>query len=304
MWRNSMRYIIPALVLLILPLAVIAINSNAGEYGFQFLQIPVNPVAAALAGNGIYGTNFSGAYLYNPASNLMDERFSLSLNHTLWLVDTNCTQIAYSNGNRSRHFGLAARVLDYGEIETRDDTGLIIGNYHPLDANLLANLAFRITPDHLVGINAGLLYEKLDTASSYGFNADLGYIFLTPVTNAIAFASVRNLGLTSKMDEETIKLPTTFEAGLGYAYPMNDYTLSSQVALNKASGSDVRATVSTELAMWQLIKLRLGYKVNYDEDRLTAGLGINWRNLDIDYGWTYNSDRLNDTHSFGITYNF
>ncbi len=292
------------LILALLPLAAFAINSNAGEYGFQFLQIPANPISAALAGNGVYGLGQAGSFLNNPAANLMEERFSLSVQHTLWLVDTNFTQLVYSNSNRSRHFGLAARVLDYGEIEIRDDAANVIGNYHPLDASLTASYGLRLWPDHLLGLNASLVYEKLDTSSSYGLSADLGYVFLTPVTNAILFTSARNLGLTSKMDDETVKLPITFECGLGYSYPLDGVKISSQLAMNKAVDTDVRATLGAELAFRQVLTLRLGYKFNYDEESLTAGLGISWLNLDIDYGWSANTDRLEDTHSFGVTYNF
>jgi hypothetical protein len=299
-----MRVISILLMLALIPLALAAINDNGGEYGFQFLQIPANPIAASLAGNGIYGTSYAGAWMQNPAANLVDERFSLSLQHTLWLLDTNYTQIIYSKSNRNRHIGLAARILDSGELDAYNASGELIGNYHPLDANLLVNCAFRIFPDHLLGVNAGLLYEKLDTASSYGLSTDVGYVFLTPVTNAILFSSVKNLGFTSKMDKERIKLPLTVEAGLGYAYPFQESKLSGQIALNKATDTDLRSTISAEFALRQMLKLRAGYKFNYDEEGLTAGIGLNWQNIDIDYGWTSNTDRLNDTHSFGISYNF
>lgn len=299
-----MRYIYVMLLLLIIPITGFAINPNAGEYGFQFLQIPANPVSAALAGNGIYQTNFPGAFIHNPAANLSDERFSLSVQHSLWLVDTNYSQLIYSNGNRNHHFGLAARMLDYGKLDTYDDTGLLIGNYHPLDANLTVNYALRIFPDHLLGVNAGLVYEKLDTASSYGIAADLGYMFLTPVTNAVLFATARNIGFTSKMDIESVKLPLTFETGIGYSYPMNNNSVAGQLTLSKAMDTDVRAAIAAEYNLKDILKLRLGYKANFDEEGPTAGLGIKIRNLDIDYGWTYNSTRLNDTHAFGITYNF
>jgi len=299
-----MRYIIISLMLLILPLSMFAIPSNAREYGFQFLQIPVSPVASALAGNGIYATNYPGAFVLNPAANLMDESFSLSLNHTIWLVDTNYSQIVYSKGNRNKHFGLAARVLDYGQIDTRDDTSAIIGNYHPLDANLLTNFAYRIMPDHMIGVNIGILYEKLETASSYGVNADLGYMYLPPVANSVLFASVKNLGYTSKMENENIKLPLTCEAGIGYTIPSEVFVLSSQAAFNKAVDTDAHVTISSELALWKMLAIRLGYKFNYSDENLTAGIGINWLDISVNYGWASWSDRLNDTHSFGITYNF
>jgi hypothetical protein len=299
-----MRIITISLILTILPIFMFAINSNAGEYGFQFLQIPISPVASALAGNGIYANNYPGAFVLNPAANLMDEGFSLSLNHSVWLVDTNLTQIIYSRGNRNKHFGLSARVLDYGQIDTRDDTGAIIGNYHPLDANLMTNIAYRVLPDHMIGVNVGLLYEKIESASSYGITSDLGYVFLPPITNSVFFASMRNLGVTSEMEKEAVKLPLTCEVGIGYSIPSDVFTLSQQVAVNKAADSEARYNVSAELALWKTLALRLGYKFNYSDENLTAGLGINWREIGINYGWTSFSDRLNDTHTFGITYNF
>lgn len=301
-----MRYILTIVILALLPFALTAINANAGEYGFQFLQIPVSPVASALGGTGIYATGYAGAFIQNPAANLLEERFSLSLQHNIWIVDTSTSQLVYSNSNRNRHFGLVGRMLDYGELENRDDTGLLIGKYHPLDANLMANYALRIMPDHLLGINAGLIYEKLDTASSFGLSADLGYVYLTPVTNAILFTSVRNIGFTSKMDDESIKLPLTIEAGLGYTIPELAFAdrISQQLTFKKAVDNDLTAAYAAEISLWQILALRLGYKFLHDEEGITAGLGINWHNLEIDYGWTSFSDRLNDSHSFGITYNF
>jgi hypothetical protein len=234
----------------------------------------------------------------------MGESFNLSINHSIWLVDTSCTQLTYSKGNISRHFGLTARIMDDGQIDTRDDTGAIIGNYHPLDASLMTNFAYRIMPDHLIGVNVGLIYEKIDTASSYGLNADFGYIFLPPITNTTMFASVRNIGTTTKMNEEKIKLPVTYEAGIGYNHPFGSNVLSTQVAVNKAVDTNLHATISTELAIKQMLFVRLGYKASYDEEGLTAGLGFNLGSVGVNYGWTSFSDRLNDTHSIGLTYNF
>ncbi len=299
-----MRIIIISFLLVLVPLSIFSVNSNAGEYGFKFLQIPISPISASLAGNGIYATNYTGAFILNPAANLMGESYNVSLNHSIWLVDTSCSQIIYSKGDRNKHFGLSAKILDYGQIDTRDDTSAIIGSYHPLDANLMTNFAYRIMPDHMIGVNVGLLYEKIESASSYGFNADLGYVYLPPIANSVLFASVRNLGFTSKMDTESIKLPVTCEMGMGYTMKSDIYTLSGQAALNKATDSEMQYTVSSEMDLWNTLALRLGYKINYSDENLTAGVGFNINRISINYGWTSFSDRLNDTHSFGVTYNF
>lgn len=314
-----MRLLTLALALLLLPLVAMAeISPDAGAYGFQFLQIPVNPIASALGGTGIYADNYAGAFLNNPAANVLESNRSISVNHSLWLVDTSCSQLIYGNGSRRFHFGLAGRILDYGDIETRDDTGAIIGNYHPLDANLLVNFAFRVLPSHLVGINAGLLYEKLDTASSYGLSTDLGYIYLPPIVNTTVFASVKNIGMTSKMQDESIKLPATYETGISYKLKGEDLDISLQIAANKATDTAVRFIPAAELTVLKMLDLRMGYKTSatqgtgwfvpadgYTTDaNLTAGFGVNWQSLQVDYGWTAFSDKLNDTHAFGITYHF
>jgi hypothetical protein len=299
-----MRSLTLVLSIIMLPLLVSAIPANAGEFGFQFLQVPANPIASALAGNGIYGNNYSGAFILNPAANLMDETSNVSVNHNLWLVDTSCTQIIYSRGNRNKHFGFSARFLDYGQINTRNDMGRVIGNYHPLDTNLMTNFAWRILPDHMIGVNAGLIYEKLESASSFGITSDVGYMFLPPITNSNLFVSVRNIGITSKMENESVKLPITLETGFGYIIPDESFRLSQQVAVSKAVDTDYRFTYSAEMALWEILALRLGYKFNYDEEDLTAGLGINLYGININYGWMSFSDRLNDTHSVGLTYNF
>jgi hypothetical protein len=293
------------LALMLLPLMVIAdINDNSPAYGMQFLQIPTNPVSAALGGTGIYAKNYPGAWMQNPAANVIDAVANVTVNHNRWLTEMNSSQLIYSNGNSRKHFGLAARILDAGEIENRDESGALIGHYQPMDANLMANFAYRLLPSHLLGINAGLLYEKLDASSSYGFNVDLGYIYLPPIMNTTLFASVRNLGTTSEMVNENIDLPVTYEAGAGYSLPVKDSKLSCQATLIKAIDTGVRGAVAAEFDLAKILALRIGYKLNYDAEDLTAGMGVNWHNVEVDYGWTAFSDQLNDTHSFGITYHF
>jgi len=293
------------LSLMFLPLLAEAeINSNAGEYGFQFLQTTANPVAAALAGTGVYALNYPGAYIQNPAANLTGDNLYASAFHSRWLLDTNSTQLIYGKGSRQFHFGLAARMLDYGTIESRDETGLIIGEYHPLDANLLANFAYRLHPDHLVGINLGLLYEKLDASSCYGLSTDFGYIYLSPLVNTQLFATVRNLGYTTKMDRERIDLPLIWETGFNHGHTFGTQIVNGQLSVSKALDTNLHLNMGIEYKPLSELSLRAGYKYGYDEESFTTGIGIAVYDFQIDYAWVPNSDLLNDVHTFGLTYHF
>lgn len=103
------------------------IPDNAGQYGYQFLDVSTNPVALALAGRGIHSPNALASFIHQPASGALNAHRSLGASYTAWLADINYNNLYYSYSTRKQHFGLAMRVMDYGSLENRDDAGAIIG---------------------------------------------------------------------------------------------------------------------------------------------------------------------------------
>ncbi len=285
-------------------LAVCQVHDNAGNYGFKFLQNPTNPVALSLAGRGSYSSSNPSAFVKQPASQVLESHKTISVSHTLWFADTNFSNISYSSSDRISHFGLILRNLDYGEIESRDESGLIIGSYRPLDMNLMMNYSRRLSPSQYFGVNGGILYEKLNTASAYGFSGDLGYTYLPPILDSQLSASVRNLGFTSKMNQETIKLPVTAEMELSKGFRYEDSKVTFGILGSKASDQDFRIAANTEFDINGIFFVRGGYKFNYDAEDLSLGFGVMVKGLGINYGWASYTNQLDDVHSFGISYNF
>jgi hypothetical protein len=281
-----------------------SIHDNAGEYGYQFLNLPANPVALALAGRGIHGGQDLASFLSQPASGALESHRSLGASHTAWLEDTKFNNVYYSYSNRRTHFGLVLRNLDYGEIENRDDAGNLIGYYTPLNLSLTVNYAARINPSLYLGLNAGAVYEKLNTDSSVGFHTDLGLSYLPPVSNTVLSLAVRNLGLSSAMNEEATKLPLSFEADLSKSFDLNNKALTLEASLVKAIDDNFKGCFSAELRMFGLLALRGGYKLNYDEENISAGLGLRWQHFAVDYGYSPFGSRLSDVHSLGLSYHF
>jgi|GEM_PF-201846 len=279
-------------------------HNEAGKYGFQFLQIPVNPVSIAMAGRAVHAKSNPMAWVFQPAAGVLDEGRSISASHTFWLDDTSYTNLAYSNSSRKYHLGLVLRNLDYGQIENRDETGYLIGTYNPIDLNLSGNLAFRITPDHYAGINLGAIYEKLNTVSALGITSDLGYTYLPPILDSKVSIGVRNLGYSGKMDKERPKLPVSYELDISKGIAFDERHLLIELGAQKAVDTDLRATLGTELVLFEMLALRAGYKYNFDAEDLTAGLGFKFAGFCLDYSWAAFSKRLNDVHSIGLTYSF
>jgi hypothetical protein len=300
------KNILIALPLLLMGIATLIadIHDNAGQYGYQFLDIGNNPVSLALAGRGISSSSNLASFLRQPASALTDSHRSLGANHMMWLEDTAYNAIHYSYSDRKKHFGLALRGLDYGELEIRDDNGVLIGYYSPLDIDLMANYALRVTPSLYAGLNAGIAYEKLDTDSSLGIHSDLGATWLPPIADTQMNLAVRNLGISSAMNEERTLFAPSLEIDISKRIDFTQTSLNLELGGTKAIDEHWKATVSAELTLFDMVMLRAGYKLNYDAEDLTAGLGLRWKRLGIDYGWASYSNHLNDVHSFGLSYFF
>lgn len=281
------------------------IPDNAGQYGYQFLDVSTNPVALALAGRGIHSPNAAASFIHQPASGALNAHRSMGASYTAWLADINYNNLYYSYSTRKQHFGLAMRVMDYGSLENRDDAGAIIGTYSPLDLDLMANYAVRIVPSLYVGANAGVVYEKLNSDSSLGVHTDLGLTWLPPLKNTSLSASARNLGLSTAMNEVKTKFSPSFELDMGHNFRFNRYDIMLEAGGFKAVNENWKASVSAEFGFYdQLALLRLGYKINHDAEDLSAGFGLRWKNIGVDYGWAMFSDRLSDVHSVGLSYNF
>lgn len=302
--EDKMKRLITTLIVLTISLAAFCeVHDNAGQYGFKFLQNPVNPVSLSLGGRGSIASN-PASFVIQPASQTWYSHQTVSASHTLWFADTRFTNLSYSTSDRKSHFGLLLRTLDYGDLENRDDAGNLIGYYNPVDMNMMVNYSVRTSPSSYAGLNLGVLYERLNTASAYGVNADLGFTYLPPIADTRMQFALRNLGYTSKMNAERIDLPITFETELVKGFDFDGTRLDLGAVAIKASDEDIKGAVFTQLQIYEIFSIRAGYKLNYAAEDLTAGIGIRVKGFDIDYGWASYSSQIDDVHSFGISYNF
>lgn len=279
-------------------------NSRAGRYGYKFLTVPYGPVSLALGGRGVQSADNVSAFIIQPAALCEYDNRAISLAHTAWLVDTQANCLAYSYARRTNHFGITLRNLDSGELENRDDTGFLIGYYNPLDIDVLANYAYRINPSLYCGVNIGLLYQKLHTASSLGLHGDLGLSLLPPLKGAKLSLAVKNLGNANKTNEENVRFPTSLEADYTHSFSLGDQQIAVGGAAIKMRDEDIKGSLSAELELLKLLKLRAAYKFNYSAENLSAGFGLNYKKISVDYGYASYSDELTDVHSFGLGYRF
>jgi len=280
------------------------IHENAGEYGYQFLDIPISPLNMAMAGRGVHSPLSNASWILQPAVSCMQNGKSAAAAHSVWIGETAYTTAWYSNANRKSHMGLALRNLNYGDIEKRDETGYLLGYYQPVDIAVSGNYARRINPTLYAGMNLSVVYQKLDTASSLGLATDFGLTALPPLKDTMISFAIRNLGISNKTDEEAIDLPLSVDLDFYKGIPLGNEMMGLEAGIQKSVDEDLQYTMAMELSLLTLLRLRGGYKFNHDSQSFSAGLGVQLSRFGIDYGFAAFDEGLEDVHSFGLRYNF
>jgi len=270
------------------------------------LKFNFSPALSAQAGTGGFYNASASVIMQDPAAALnikaKSVHFSqMQLNH----FDANVYSVAWRNSGLNSSLGLFFSSLDYGKLEERLDNGTLVGEFHPMDINMGFNYAQRLTSNQLAGITVHGLFTKIHTESALGMSVDFGYIWQTPLQNTNVFANLKNLGFTSKMKNERIDIPYSFEFGANYFKQMNsDMKLNVEAkALKHEDNDDAKYNLGGQIALYDILSLRAGYRINYDIESYTLGLGINWNRFDIDYSYIpIDLDNLGDTHYIGLTY--
>ena len=105
--------------------------------------------------------------------------------------------------------------------------------------------------------------------------------------------------------KESIRFPLVMKLGAQYLWEMNAlnvFTFSGEFV--KYSSEELKANLGFEYGFANMIFSRLGYKFNYDEQNVTAGIGIKLNDFNFDYAFTPYQNDLGTAHRFSVSYNF
>ena len=159
-----------------------------------------------------------------------------------------------------------------------------------------------------VGINVKILHSTLvESYSAMAYAADVGALCRLQVagnTLRIGLAA-QNLGTKLKFEKEGDPLPLTIR--FGGAYTINfgrEHSLTIVAEGVKPNDNDFRENVGAEYWYKNIFALRGGYKIGYDLDSFTAGVGFNWKWYGLDYGWGMVESKMGSNHRVSFTVRF
>ena len=296
---------------------------KVGTTSFQFLKVTPDARSTALGEAYTSVVNSSEAVFWNPAALTRVDNIDVASSYVDWLLDISHFSLAaaYSLADIGT-IGLQAVLTDMGEIEeTRVDHLFRLedqGIYNPgLTGNtvqpgsMVFGLSFarRLTEKFSFGLTAKYAREDLvvQTASSVIF--DGGVLFDTGFNSLTLSAVLRHFGPKIKYFNKSYPLPQTFTLGVsGYLIaPGSSFLMVSEenkvllsYDLSQPRDYSQQHHVGVEYAYANLLFLRAGYKINFDEEGLTYGFGIAYTGIRMDYSYTDFGEFLNAVHRFSV----
>ncbi len=298
------------------------------QTGLQFLEIDLSTRAAAMGGAFMMVGEDADAMFYNPAGiAYMESNVDFTACRTQWIAD-----ISYNSGGIVKNFGnignfgISFVTSDYGDIiGTRvssseqgfEETGNLDVGAYALGISYARSLTNKFTVGGQVKYVAQHLGSNLfpngDTVenkvSSTAF--DFGTMFYPGFKSFRFGMSIRNFSPELKYQQTGFQLPLTFTVGFAMDILdlLGEHNNSLLLAIDAVHPRDYteRIHLGAEYTLLNMIALRAGYKFNYDEEGLTAGLGLNsdLGGLKIKIGYTYSDFGVFDSvsrMSFGVAF--
>lgn len=304
----------------ILSLLLIGFNSmlygqfnKAGRTSLQFLKIGVGARQSALGEANIAGIKDINSVFWNPALITGIDNIEAGFNYTQWIGDLNV--MSGSVGMNLGIFGTIAVnyiTLNYGDIQEalvtsptgRNDTRT--GNYFTGN-NLAFGFAYaRSFTDKLsIGFNVKYIQEKLFVyktslwAFDVGSYYDTGWRGIKLAMSAQNFSSQARFLYTKEEEQQTYEIPLVYRIGTSIELlggpemflggDPAKHRLTFNVDAIHTNDYAERLHLGMEYWAYDLVALRGGYRINYEEGNFSAGIGINYDagsfNLKVDYSY-------------------
>ncbi len=272
---------------------------RAGQSGWQFLKINADPRQAAMGGVLLVNNSpNANAVFGSPAILAHIQDLDVQFNSTNWLADIKHSSVSIAKGwGNYGTLALSFVTLDYGDIaetiheEKQGGTTAPLITGETFTGNDLAiGLSYaRLITDRLsLGGNIRYISEEIAGIGMSNWAIDFSTLYYTGLNSLRISIAARNFGgdthLVSYSEELQsepidIRMPLEFRTAVAYDFFARDEDKSylSMVLEGKVqSDGSEKLNVGAEYVFQEMVFLRGGYRLNYDSDGLTLGLGLKY----------------------------
>jgi len=293
------------LFLQLLLVATLGLGTAAAQDGLSLMKVETGARASGMAGAFVSIAGDPLSPVYNPASSVGTEQFSVTFGYNSYWENINMGHgyfISNLLNKMTLHGGI--RYAGVSDLEGRDSPTLDPDDFTTFDANDISfkgGIAYEITPRITAGVAAGWYLEKISSYRGSAFNVDLG-LHARPTKDIALGASVTSLGSdftieqTGQIRSRDISLPTTYRVGGSYTW--REYLGAADLVI---VDDEAHVHIGAEGALHESFALRAGYMAGYDTKNITAGASFTRRNFTFDYAFVPYDNELGTAHLFNLT---
>ncbi len=311
------------IILIALLLPTLAWAGGGGTGNSDFTRIGAGARAAGMGEAYTAVADDSLSPFWNPAGLALVSRAELSFMHMAHVADINYeTLSAVFPSSRVGGWGISGAFLWQPPFDsTTNSFGITPANAAQgtgwdmaLAASYGRNFGNYRTSDFKIsnisaGVTARLITRTLQDKQANALTLDLGGVM--EVIEGLRFALVmQNLGTTATFVTGAdapvwlTKAGLSYRRGLGGSHQiLAAYDVSHPMDLGNANYSRWRQHLGLELLAFGTLALRGGYELGLDTGGMTAGVGLHFGQLGIDYAFVPYSS-LGNSHRMSLSYAF
>jgi len=183
---------------------------------------------------------------------------------------------------------LSADMLDNGRIETRDSVGTLTGQYDAGTIGGSLGWGIALVKDLSIGAAVRGMRQTIASSRYDSIGVDAGALWNAPVPGLVVGAAVANIGGSGSASD----LAMVIRAGASWASELgkNNRLLAAAAAEIEPSGASA-LDLGAEDTLLSMLAIRAGYRLNFTDQKLTglsgltAGVGISFASLSLDYAY-------------------
>ena len=272
---------------------------RSGQSGWQFLKINADPRQASMGGVLLVNNNpNANAVFGSPAILASIRSLNVQFNSMNWIADIKHNSMSIAKGfGKFGTFAMSFVSLDYGDIpETIHEEGqggatspIVTGNtFSASDLAIGFSYGKKITDKLSLGGNIRYISEEIAGTGMRNWAFDFSTLYYTGLNSLRLSINAKNFGPDTHLvgysedlrsEPVDIRMPLEFRTGVAYDFFHKDGNMNYlTVVLEGKVQSDgpEKINLGSEFVYREMFFIRSGYRINYDTEGFTFGLGLNY----------------------------
>jgi hypothetical protein len=271
--------------------------------GSAYLKLPYIAKSASM-GEALTAkaTGLTGLMI-NPATLSISSNAEILIGHTEWIQDVRTEFLSAGIVTRFGTFAIALANTNIGNIELRDQPGPASGTFSSHSTLLQLSFARPFNNALSIGLSGKIFYEKIYVDEASGLAMDLGMTYKLPVEGLQLGAAITNIGSNEALRSSTADLPTMLRLGLNYGFMQDQF--SYQISADYRDGiQDTRqhVQVGAEATYDNQFSIRFGYLTGYESRNVTAGFGLKYDVINLEYAFVPFGNDLGSAHIISLSF--